>query len=336
MTTSRAVALAVALSVCATPAGAQTTAVEVQQSVGASTESVSGAATQLRVFGEPATGIRFEIEGALGVRSGQESDVFGAAYPYEGRHLIEAYVEYVIPAGHMVRSIRGGRYRMPFGISAASEHAYLGFLRPPLIRYGGYFALSNGYLEHGVDLVVGVPQLSAELSVGRPGDVGEAIRRAGMDTVARVQGSFKSIIVGASFLDTTPYLPTTFARGRSRFSGVDVRWMQGGVQLRGEWLAGRPFDGTSTTGGYFDVLVHRPMMGPVTALARMERLDYDTRPPYALHTERYQAGVRVRVWRGLAVSTGVAHQGGQLTQAQRTALDVGVSYAVRKSHSAGG
>ena len=26
------------------------------------------------------------------------------------------------------------------------------------------------------------------------------------------------------------------------FSGVDGRWMRGGVMLRGEWLTGRPFD----------------------------------------------------------------------------------------------
>jgi len=320
-----------ALAATSSAADAQTTIVEAQQSAGASSESVAGAATQLRVFGEPMPGLRFLVEGAFAATSGEESDVFGTAYPYEGRHLIEAYGEYLSPAGAMLRSVRGGRYRTPFGIFAGSEHAYVGFLRPPLIRYGEYFALSNGYLEHGVDVVVGAPRLWAELSVGRPGDVGEAIRRPGVDSVVRVEGSVRSLIVGASFIDTTPYLPERFARGRARFGGLDARWMNHGVELRGEWLGGRPFDGTSTTGGYLDVLVHRPGMGPVTALARAERLDYSTVPQFALHTQRYQAGVRVRLWQGLAISLGASHQSGQLTQHRRTALDAGLSYSVRKT-----
>src|SRR5262245_50418522 len=69
-----------------------------------------------------------------------------------------------------------------------------------------------------------------------------------------------------------------FAKGRAVFTGVDVRWMYNGIQLRGEFLSGRPFDGTTTTGGYIDLLVHRVGMGPVTAVARLERLDYDTIP----------------------------------------------------------
>ena len=74
-------------------------------------------------------------------------------------------------------------------------------------------------------------------------------------------------------ITTQPYQPETFAKGRTVFTGVDARWMAGGVQLRGEWLFGRPWDGTTTRGGYFDVSVHRPVMGPVTAVFRTERLD---------------------------------------------------------------
>ena len=168
----------------AAPVGAQTVAAEATQSVSVSTEDIAGAATQVRVLGEAVPGLRFQVEGAWGARSTDtESDVFGTAYPYEdGFQVIEAYGEYFFATQRWVRSVKGGRYRTPFGIYAASEHAYIGFLRPPLIRYGDYYALSSGYLEHGVDVVVGAPRLSVELSVGTPGDVGEAIRRPGVDS----------------------------------------------------------------------------------------------------------------------------------------------------------
>jgi hypothetical protein len=326
--------LAALAFVCLPPAASvhgQTVAAEVSQSVGVSTEDIAGAGTQVRVLGEAGSGLRLQLEGAWGIRSTEsESDVFGTAYPYEGGfQVIEAYGEYFFAPRQWVRSVKGGRYRTPFGIYAASEHAYVGFLRPPLIRYGEYYALSTGYLEHGVDVVVGAPRLSVELSVGTPGDVGEAIRRSGVDTVVRAEGTAGSLIVGVSFIDTTPYMPERWAKGRARFGGVDARWMGGGVQVRGEWLSGRPFDGTTTTGGYADVIVHRPVMGPVTALLRAERLAYAAPEPHALYSHRYAAGVRVRLWRGLATSIGISHQAGQMTQSRRTAIDFGVTYTAR-------
>lgn len=316
----------------ASSAGAQDVAVQINQAAGATSEDIAGAATQVRLLADVGPRLRFEVEGAWGDRTRGTSDVLGTAYPYGGRaDLIEAYAEYV-PAARGIRSIRGGRYRTPFGFSSASDHAYIGFLRPPLIRYGDYYALSSGYLEHGIDVVVGVPRFWGEVSVGRPADVGDAIRRPGTDTVLRAQGALGALIVGASFVNTTPYLPERFASGRALFGGVDARWMYAGVQLRGEWIGGRPFDGTSTTGGYVDLIVHRPSMGPVTALVRAERLDYATISPFALYTHRYTAAGRVRLWQGVAVSTGVSHQGGQLTQSRRTAVDLGVSYTFRKDY----
>lgn len=318
------------LGLFATEVLGQTLALEAQQAVGASSESINAVASQLRILGEVQPGLRFEVEGAWGARSGDGSDVFGTAYPYEDKvELTSAAVIYVRAAGHGFRSIKAGRYRTPFGISAASEHAYVGFLRAPLIRYGGYYALSHGYLEHGVDLVVGIPRLSIEASVGRPADVGDAKRRAGVGASVRVEAAAGPVILGASYLDTTPYPPEQFAEGRTRFGGIHVRWMWDGWLLRGEWLAGRPFDGTSTTGGYADLLVHRPALGPVTLLARAERLAYDAKAPFALHTHRYAAGARFRLWKGLSLSSLVVHQAGEQTQRRRTAIDVGLAYAVR-------
>ncbi len=321
---------ALGLAAAVAPAGGQTIAVQAQQSIGTSSESITAGATQVRLLGDLGRGLRVDVEGAFGARSGEGSDVFGTAYPYDGQvQLIEAYAEVARPEARGVRAIKAGRYRTPFGIWAAGDHAYFGFLRPPLIRYGGYYALSSGYLEHGVAVTLGVPQASVETSVGRPADVGTARRRSGIDTVVRGQFSHGPVVVGVSYLNTTPDMPERFAHGRARFGGLDARWMHAGVLLRGEWLSGRPFDGTATRGGYADVVVHRPGLGPVTLLARGERLAYDAQAPFALYTHRYSAAARVRVWKGASVSAGLIHQAGQRTQRRGTALDLGVTYAVR-------
>jgi hypothetical protein len=113
------------------------------------------------------------------------------------------------------------------------------------------------------------------------------------------------------------------------FTGLDLRWMHGGVQLRGEWLGGRPFDGTTTTGWYADAIVHRVAMGPVTAVARIERLDYDTRPPFDLHLQRQTLGARIRIREGLSAQVNVLHQTGQSDEYGPSAVDIGLTYSVR-------
>ncbi len=311
-------------------ASAQTAAVEVVQSAGGSTESLAAAGVQVRGLAEPVRGLRLRLETAWGNRTEGESDVFGTAYPYEGRtDVVEAYAEW-LRDGRGLRAVKAGRYRTPFGLSSASDHAYIGFLRPPLIRYADYWALSSGYLEHGLDVLMGAPQFSVEMSVGRPGDVGEAIRRPGWTGALRAEGSGGPWIVGASFVDTMPYEPAMWAPGRTRFGGVDARWMQAGVQVRGEWLFGQYSDEASTTGGYIDAIVHTRVMGRITALARAERLNYDTVPMYSLATHRYTTAMRVRVWEGLSTSLGITHQRGQQTQSRPTAVDLGLSWALRK------
>jgi len=309
----------------------QMAAVEAVQSVGASTESIASAGVQFRGLAEPMKGLRLRVETAWGDRSEAQSDVFGTAYPYGGRFdVIEAYGEWLTERRGL-RAVKAGRYRTPFGLYNASDHAYLGFLLPPLIRYGEYWGLSAGYLEHGVDVLVGVPQLSLEMSIGRPGDVGEVMRRPGWNSTVRAEGSAGPWIVGASFVNTTPYEPLVEdAPGRTHFGGIDARWMRDGVQFRGEWLFGQYSDFATTTGGYFDTIVHTPAMGRVTALGRIETINYDTIPPYSLVTHRYSAAARVRAWQGLSVSLGITHQGGQQTQESRTAVDLGITWALRQ------
>jgi hypothetical protein len=309
----------------------QSLTTEAALSTGVSTEeNVSAGAIQLRAFGDVKAGIRFFTEAAWAVRSGAESDVFGAAYPYSNRvQAIEAYGERLFRPSNGVFALRAGRYRTPFGISNGSDHSYTGFLRAPLIRYDGYFALSNNFLEHGVDVVAGVPRLTAEASFGRPADVGSAVRRVNVDTVIRIQSFVGPFIAGISHIQTSPYLPARFANGNSVFTGVDLRWMHAGVQLRGEWITGRPFDGTTTSGWYGDAIVHRVAMGRVTAVARIEQLDYDTVPAFALHARRQTIGARIRISESLSAQLNVVHQTGRLAEYGAAAVDLGVTYSRR-------
>jgi hypothetical protein len=318
-----------AIALLASAAHGQSLSAEAAQTGGYSTTGNAAAATQLRIFGDAALGITFNLESAWAARSGNETDAFGAAYPYDGRmQVIEAYGERMFQRGGALVGVRAGRFRTPFGISSASDHAYSGFLRAPLIRYDNYFALSNNFLEHGASVIAGVPRLFVEATVGAPGDVGEAIRPAGIDRVIRVQGAYRSIIVGASHIATRPFQSPLFAHGTATFTGIDGRWMHDGVEIRGEWLSGRPFDGTRTRGGYVDLLVHRPGLGPLTMVIRAERLGYDAAPPFALYAHRYTAGGRIRLPASFSAQVNVLWQESVPAQG-RSAVDVALTYVWR-------
>jgi hypothetical protein len=333
---SRLATLACVAIAVAIPAHAQSArdplTMELTQSGGASTDDVAAAATQVRAFGELGQGIRYLAEGAWAGRSADRHDAFGTAYPYDNSlQVIEAWVERTFRPGTALFSVRGGRYRPPFGIYSSSDHAYIGFLRAPLVRYADYFALSNTFLEHGVDVVAGTPQLSIEAGLGAPADTGEARRRNGLDVVLRGQAFHGPFIAGISYLRTRPFQPAIFAHGRTEFGGVDVRYMRSGVQVRGEWVGGRPFAGTRTDGGYVDLIVHRPAMGPVTGLLRVEHLAYDAIPPFAFTSSRVTAGTRIRLLDTLALSVNVLrHASTEPGEGVRGALDVGVTYSLRR------
>jgi len=322
----------VAIGVLSIVAQAQSLTSEAAVTAGVSTEDRAAvAATQIRVFGDAVPGLRYYAEAAWAATTEPNVDAFGAAYPYRNRvQMIEAYGERMFrPAGAIV-GIKAGRYRPPFGISDASDYAYAGFLRAPLVRYDGYFALSNNFLEQGGDVIVGVPAFTVEASVAAPADVGAAARRTGTDGVVRVRGSVGSLILGASYIHTQPYQPAAFAHGSARFGGVDLRWMRSGVQLRGEWIAGRPFDGTSTTGWYADLLLHRVGMGPVSAVARVERLVYNAVPPFDMSASRQTIGARVMIKDQISVEANFLHQTGGAAKYGSTPFDFGVTYTIRR------
>jgi len=319
-----------ALALASRAASAQTVTTEGSISAGQTTEEhASAAGTQVRVFGAAARSIHFYAEAAWGATSDDDVPAFASAYPYGDRlQIIEAYAEGTLPRKG-VASLKLGRYRTPFGISSGSDQGYSGFLRAPLIRYDGYFALSNAFLEQGADVMIGVPRFTVEASLGVPGDVGSAQRPSGLDPVIRVQGYAGALVVGASYISTPPYQNPLFAHGRARFTGIDARWMRSGLQFRGEWLTGQPFDNTSTTGWYADVLVHRVGMGPVTVVGRAERLRYDTTPPFDMSATRQTAGARIRVVQGLSLQANLTHQTGGAAKYTSRALDVGLTYSLR-------
>jgi hypothetical protein len=318
-----------AVALLAGVANGQSVSGEFAQTGGYSSGGNGAAATQARIFGDAAFGVRFNLESAWATRSGAESDAFGAAYPYGGRvQFIEAYGDRMFRPGGALVAIRAGRFRTPFGIYSGSDHAYSGFLRAPLIRYDDYFALSNNFLENGVSVVAGVPRLYAEVTVGTPGDVGEAVRPSGVDRVVRLQGSYRSVIVGASHISTRPYQSPRFAHGPATFTGIDARWMMSGIEVRGEWITGQPFDGTHTDGGYLDLRVHRPALGPVTAVLRAEKLGYDASPPFALYAHRYTAGGRVRLFNHWSAQVNMIWQG-EVPEQSRSAVDVALTYVLR-------
>jgi hypothetical protein len=308
---------------------AQSLVAEADVTAGQSTDGASAGGIQARVLGPIGHGWRMTLEGTWAGTTDDDSDAFGAAVPYDGRlQPMETYVETDVRARGPLLAIKAGRYRVPFGISSRADHGYSGFVRAPLIRYGGDFALSNTALEAGGDILLGRPALSVETSVGIPVDAGDARRPRTLDVVVRTQAFYRSVIVGVSYLDTRPNPIGPFVDGRTRFGGVDARWMRGGIELRGEWIAGRPFDGVTTTGGYFDVIAHRIWMGPVTAVARIERLDYDA-GPFSMHPRRYTVGARIRVARQLAIQMNVLHQPTGLADGRTVALDAGLTETIR-------
>jgi hypothetical protein len=315
---------------CGLAARAQTVTGEVDVTVGASSDETSASAVQARVFGATRGDWRFYVEGSWArTVSEYTSDAFATSYPYDGRvRPMEIFGEKTIHPGRWLLGTRFGRFRTPFGIGGRSDHAYSGFLRAPLVRYGTNFGLSNTFLEAGADIVAGIPALYVETSVGVPHDEGRDRRARGLDSVVRVQGYYRDFILGASYLRSKPSDRRPFVHGDMSFRGLDGRWMRDGIELRGEWIDGRPFDDVLTRGGYLDAIVHRPSMGPVTGVARVERVDYDA-GPFSFDLRRLTVGARVRLASWLVGQVNVVRQPGGLSENRNHAVDVAFTISRR-------
>jgi hypothetical protein len=320
-----------AIVLTASVVSAQSMTAEADVTAGASTENVRSGSTQARLFGASASDWRFLTELSVGGTAGHQSDAFSAAYPYDRRvRAMELFVEKTFHQGNYIAGFRAGRYRTPFGIYTRGEYGYSGFVRPPLIRYGREFALSNTSLEAGVNLIGGLPQLYGEASFAAPSDEGELHRRQGLDTTLRVQGYYKGVVGGASWLHSGRNRELgSFAHGDSTFTGFDGRWMVSGVHLRGEWIYGEAFRGVTTKGGYIDVSVHRRAFGVITPVARVERLDYDA-GPFSFYDRRVTGGARVHVLQWLTAQINVVHQPGGMSAGRINVVDAGVTVSVRR------
>jgi hypothetical protein len=332
----KAIALSVTLAsaLVAPTAIAQSITAEAAVVGGYSTDALHVAAAQVRGFGELAGGVRYFGELAWANSSNNENDAFAAAYPYGNTlDVIEAYAERMFRPGGGLVSLRGGRFRPPFGIYNASDHAYTGFLRPPLVRYDEYSGVTNYMLENGGDLTAGVPWLTVESALGAPGDVGEHTRASGVDSATRVQAYYGQLIAGASYLHTHPVQIAGDTRnGTASLGAVDLRWASAhGVQLRGEWIGGRPFDGATTNGWYADGIVHLLGMGPITAVARVEGVNFEE-PSRGERSSsnRQTVGARLRLPLGFSVTMNLVHRTGDLKEYQPTSFDVGVMWTGRR------
>lgn len=308
---------------------AQSITTEADITAATSTQDVKAAATQMRAFGD-LRGWRFYGDGSWAITQGQKSDAFGASYPYEPKfHPMELKIERIIIKDQRLLGVRAGRYRTPFGMYSGSDQGYIGFLRAPLMRNSYYWALSNNYLETGASVTAGTTWLSTEVSTSVASDEDAFARPGGVNNVVRVQGAGGGWIAGVSYIRTRPSRTRPFAKGRAEFAGVDLRWMKNGVQLRGEVIEGRPFQGVRTRAGYADVLVHRPAMGPVTAVARIERLDYFA-GPFSEFPRRYTAGAKIRLTQGLTAQVNYIHQPfAGIADLGHRSLDVELTYSIR-------
>jgi hypothetical protein len=137
-------------------------------------------------------------------------------------------------------------------------------------------------------------------------------------------------VFGVSHARSNPDLPQRFAVGRQAFTGIDLRWAHGaGVQARGELIKGHSYEGVSTTGWYVDGQLHRPGMGPFTAVVRGESLDYTAPSPRDRSAQRFTIGTRVRLPGPVTVQVNYLRQRGDLPHIKAHSVDLSATYSIR-------
>ena len=86
----------------------------------------------------------------------------------------------------------------------------------------------------------------------------------------------------------------------------------------------------SASGSWYGDDVALIGMGPVSAVLRAEQLSYEAPAPFAMTAQRYTAGARIRVIDRLSAEIALVHHTHQLPQRRPTALDVGLTYSLRR------
>lgn len=126
-------------------------------------------------------------------------------------------------------------------------------------------------------------------------------------------------------------MPGAVRAGLSQFTGADLRWTAGGLTLRGEWMRGHPFEGSTANGWYADAIFHLIGMGLLTAVARVEHVAaFDPDDQGDTASSRETVGGRLRLPLGLSLTVNLAHRSGQLGEYRPTSLDVGVMWSGRR------
>jgi hypothetical protein len=109
-----------------------------------------------------------------------------------------------------------------------------------------------------------------------------------------------------------------------------VRWAHpSGLQARGEFLKGHSYEGVSTTGWYIDGIVHRPGMGPFTAVVRGEQMDYTAPAPRDRRAKRLTLGTRVRLPGPMTLQLNYLRQHGDLPRIKSHSIDFSATYSFR-------
>ena len=238
---------------------------------------------------------------------------------------------YFRPRGALL-GVRAGRFRMPFGIYTRSDYGYSGFLRPPLIRYDGYFGISNNWLEDGAMFTAGVPQLFVEASVSRPHDVGFAVtaRRARTRPSACraiADSSSSAPVTRAAIRICRRDSPS--AGRRSPASTCDGRTPPG-IQARGEFLKGHSYEGVSTIGGYTSTA--SSIARAWDRLPRSYAASGSTTPRRRrapAQAKRLTLGTRVRLPGPVTLQLNYLRQHGDLPHIKTHSIDFSATYSLR-------
>ena len=85
----------------------------------------------------------------------------------------------------------------------------------------------------------------------------------------------------------------------------------------------------STTGWYIDGIVHRPGMGPFTAVIRGEQMDYTAPKPRDRRAKRLTLGTRVRLPGPVTLQLNYLRQHGDLPRLKSHSIDFSATYSVR-------
>jgi len=255
---------------------AQSITAETALTGGYSTDDVTAAAVQLRAFGEVTGGVRFFGEVAWARSSDADNEQLCDGVPVQQPRRGDRSVRRAdLPAAR--RASRRARRTLPHAVRHLQRERSRVQRIPPaaarsLRRVSG---ISNHFLEHGARCDVRRAMAHARTAIGAPADVGTAVRRSGLDAVARLQAYYGPLIAGVSRIRTSPLHRS---KRNTKVPPSSPASISGGpaigVQLRGEWMP----DVLSTArreGLVCRRLVHLIGMGPVTAVARIEQLEYE-------------------------------------------------------------